>query len=275
MPHRNSDPGKDPVRIRVCSAQLTSVWEDPKKTLAKAESMIQYAAGCDADIICFPEQFATGWDPHSSENLQGPEGLIVSSLRRFAGGNNIAILGSFRESTSSGPKNTSIVIGKDGGILSSYSKIHLFSHAKENEFFVPGDEPGIFCMGSLRCGVAICYDLRFPELFRMYARKGVQAVFVPAAWPESRIHHWELFIQARAAENQMYIVGINTTGTTPVDRYSGASMTADPAGAIIERAGDAEQLIFSDLFPSIVDEARRTFPVGGDCRDELYQSLQK
>ena len=73
-----------------------------------------------------------------------------------------------------------------------------------------------------RCGIAICYDLRFPDLFRIYAQKGVQVVFVPAAWPQKRINHWELFITARAAENQMYIVGVNTTGITPVDTYPGS-----------------------------------------------------
>ena len=85
----------------------------------------------------------------------------------------------------------------------------------------PGSDLGIFTLGSLTCGIAICYDLRFPDLFRIYAQKGVQVVFVPAAWPQKRINHWELFITARAAENQMYVAGVNTTGVTPVDTYSG------------------------------------------------------
>jgi len=264
MPHPDSSSGKESGMIRACSAQIMSMWEDPEKTLTKAESQIHYAASCGADIICFPEQFATGWDPQSSKNIQGPEGSIISSLQKVAKESSIAVLGSFRETTDTGPRNTSVVIGNDGRILTTYSKIHLFSHAKENEFFLPGTEPGIFPLGGLLCGVAICYDLRFPELFRIYAKMGVQTVFVPAAWPESRIHHWELFIRARAAENQMYIVGINTTGTTPVDRYTGASITADPSGSIIQRAGEAEQLIFSDLFP-----------VGRDCQDELHRNLPK
>ena len=112
-------------------------------------------------------------------------------------------------------------------------------------FFLNQDQSlGIFSLGSLSCGIAICYDLRFPELFRLYAKKGVQAMFVPAAWPQNRIRHWELFIRARAAENQMYIVGINTTGITPVDSYAGGSMTVDPYGDIIQQAGDAEQTRF-------------------------------
>jgi len=267
--------GKDHKIVRVCSAQIASVWEDPEKTFSKSESLIQYAAGCDADIICFPEQFATGWDPCSTKNVQERDGWIVTALQSFARKYNIAILGSFRLAAKPFPKNTAIAIGNDGAILATYSKIHLFSHAREDKFFAQGNELGLFAAGPLSCGIAICYDLRFPELFRIYAQKGVQAVFIPAAWPENRIHHWELFIKARAAENQMYVIGVNTTGTTPVDHYSGASMTADPSGAIISRASEAEQLIFSDLDPSIVAAAKASFPLGKDRKDELYQALRE
>ncbi|MCX6698242.1 MAG: carbon-nitrogen hydrolase family protein, partial [Methanoregula sp.] len=130
-----------------------------------------------------------------------------------------------------------------------------------------------FFIDGVKCGMAICYDLRFPALFRIYARRGVHAVFVPSAWPQSRIRHWELFISARAAENQMYVVGINTTGTNPVDRYSGASMTADPYGTIVSRAGDGEDLLLSELDPTLVDRLRHDFPIENDRRDALYHSL--
>jgi predicted amidohydrolase len=252
---------------------MTSIWEEPEKTLAKAELFIHHAAASGADLICFPEQFATGWDPSSGRNCEDPHGRIVSALRKFASESGICVLGSFRERHGPGLRNTVVVLGRDGSILSSYAKIHLFSPAHENLTFTPGDELGLFTLGTLTCGIAICYDLRFPELFRLYAQKGVQAVFVPAAWPASRIRHWELFISARAAENQMYVIGVNTTGKTPVDTYSGASMTADPQGRIISRANDAEQLIFTDLDPVAVDLARSTFPVGNDRRDALYREL--
>jgi omega-amidase len=252
---------------------MTGIWEEPEKSLAKAELFIRHAAASGADLICFPEQFATGWDPLSRKNIEDPFGRIVSALRKYAKESGIGILGSFREHYEPNPKNTVVAIGKDGTIQSVYSKIHLFSPARENEAYTPGNELGIFTLGKMTCGIAICYDLRFPELFRLYAQKGVQAVFVPAAWPASRTRHWELFISARAAENQMYVVGINTTGKTPVDTYSGASMTADPHGTIIRRANDAEQLIFVDLDPAMVDSVRSSFPVGNDRRDALYREL--
>jgi predicted amidohydrolase len=268
----NSTPHPDKC-IRVCSAQLSSSWEDTDKNIEKAEGFIAHAARCDAQLICFPEQFATGWDPLSRKNVQDLKGKIITRLQASAKENRIAVIGSLREASSPYPKNTSVTIGNDGRIISTYSKIHLFSPAKENENFFPGTDLGIFPLGPLKCGLAICYDLRFPELFRIYAQKGVQAVFVPAAWPLSRIRHWELFIQARATENQMYVIGVNTTGTTPVDRYSGSSIAADPHGTIISRANETEQLLFMDLDPAEVVAARSDLPVENDRKDALYHSL--
>ena len=252
---------------------MTSIWEDPEKSLAKAELFIRHAAASGANLICFPEQFATGWDPCSSSNVEGIDERIIPALQKYARGAGISILGSFRERFTPSPRNTSVAIGSDGGILTTYAKIHLFSHARETSAFTPGTGLGIFPLGDLMCGIAICYDLRFPEVFRAYAKSGVQVVFVPAAWPANRIRHWELFISARAAENQMYIVGVNTTGKTPVDAYYGASMTADPHGAIISRGNDAEQLIFVDLDPGVIDTARASFPVGLDRKEALYRDL--
>jgi predicted amidohydrolase len=262
-----------PDTIRVCSAQFTSSWEDPEKSLARAEVFVKHAADCGAEMICFPEQFATGWDPESQKNIQTPAGSIVTALRGFAHDYRIAILGSFRERSTAYPRNTALVIGSDGRILVSYAKIHLFSPSHEESTFIPGTVLGIFSLGALTCGIAICYDLRFPALFRVYAHKGVHAVFVPSAWPRSRIRIWELFIAARAAENQMYVVGVNTTGKTPVDTYPGASITADPHGVIVSRANKAEQLLFSEIDRCEVENVRKSFPVERDFRDSLYQAL--
>jgi len=260
-------------RVRVCSAQITSTWEDPDHTLARVEEFTQHAANCGAKLICFPEQFATGWDPLPLKNIQDIHGTIISSLQEYAKKYRIGIIGSLREKHDPLPKNTAIAIGSDGRILASYAKMHLFSFCREHEGNTPGTDLGIFTLDSLRCGIAICYDLRFPELFRLYAQKGVHAVFVPSAWPQRRVRHWELFITARAAENQMYVLGVNTTGTTPVDQYSGASMTADPQGAIVSRANEAEQLLYTDIDPGEVTRTRDGFPIENDRKDALYHSL--
>jgi len=263
----------DPNTVRICSAQITSVWDDPDKTLKKAGIFIRHAAASGAALIAFPEQFPTGWSPHSRQPAEDSKGRVVSVLQELAKENNIGILGSFREQNAPLPKNTAIAIGNDGRILARYAKVHLFSPGGEQDGFSPGSELGIFTLGPMTCGIAICYDLRFPELFRLYAERGVQVVFVPAAWPDRRIKHWELFITARACENQMYVVGINTTGTTPVETYKGCSMTVDPSGSIICRANEAEQLLFCDLSPDVVRSVRDSFPCAKDKREDLYHAL--
>jgi predicted amidohydrolase len=107
----------------------------------------------------------------------------------------------------------------------------------------------------------------------LYRREGADAVIVPAAWPENRLHHWELFIRSRAAENQMYVAGVNTTGINPVGRYAGLSMTADPSGTIIARAGKDNELLYYEIDPCVVENDRRDFPVDNDRKDALYASL--
>ena len=259
--------------MRCCSAQVESVWEDPVRSLKKAEPFIRDASRAGASLVVFPEQFPTGWDPLARTHVEECTGTTVRTLQSLAQEYSIAIIGSFREFCMPSTRNTAIAIGRDGGILARYSKIHLFSYAGEDTAFTPGNTLPAFSIDGVRCGIAICYDLRFPSLFRIYAKMGVQAVFVPAAWPQARIRHWELFIAARAAENQMYVLGTNTRGVTPIDRYAGASITADPFGTIISRAGDTDELLYSDLDPTIVDRLRHDFPVEKDRRDALYQTL--
>ena len=261
--------------MRCCSAQIAGIWEAPDQTLEKAEQVFCDAAKAGAALISFPEQFATGWDPASNKNIEDIGGITVTGLRKLAEEYSIAVIGSFRETLSPKPRNTTIAIGRDGRILAAYSKIHLFTPGHEDRAFTPGAGLATFTLKGVHFGLAICYDLRFPELFRLYRREGVHAVIVPAAWPESRLRHWELFIQSRAAENQMYVVGVNTTGTNPIDRYAGASMTADPNGTIIARAGAEKELLYYEIDPLAVEQARREFPVEKDRKDALYSSLME
>ena len=149
--------------VRICSAQILGIWKIRKRHWKKPGLSYAMLRHPGEYSICFPEQFATGWDPRSGKNIQGIDGIIVTSLREMAKENAIAILGSFRERHDPLPKNTAVAIGSDGSILGTYAKMHLFSHGEDKRGFPPGTGLGIFTIGSLRCGIAICYDLRFPE----------------------------------------------------------------------------------------------------------------
>lgn len=261
--------------MKLYCAQISSTWEEPAETLARAEVCISRAAREGGDLVCFPEQFATGWDPSSMMHLQDVSGPIPSWLRELAMEYRIAILGSYREAGRSRPLNTAVAISSDGEILGTYAKCHLFTPAHEDLVYTRGDTTAIFSVAGIRFGVAICYDLRFTSLFRLYADSGVQAVLVPAAWPESRLDHWELFIRARAVEYQIYVAGINTTGVTPVDLYAGGSMVADPTGGLACRAGRGEELLGCELDRDFVERVRNAFPVTLDRRDDLVVSDER
>ena len=261
--------------MKIFGAQIGSIWEDPAATLEKAEPFVREAADKGGSLICYPEQFATGWNPVSRLHLQDRSGSIVSTLRDLAREYGIAVLGSFREASGTGPRNVCIVFDRNGDELASYAKCHLFTPAREDEYYVPGDTTGIFTLGGMSFGIAICYDLRFSGLFSAYSQKGVHAMIVPAAWPASRIGHWELFIRARALEHQMYVIGVNTTGTTPVDTYNGHSLASDPTGTVIAEGGSGETLFPVSLDRDTVDRTREAFPVACDRKPHLYTRLSE
>jgi len=260
--------------MKIAGAQLGSLWENPVQSLNKAEPYIRKAAERGASLICFPEQYPTGWDPGSVLHIQDREGLIVSRFSDLAREYGIAILGSFRERFLPKPRNTCIVFNRDGEEVASYSKCHLFTPADEDKWYSPGDTLGIFRLEGIPFGIAICYDLRFSGLFNVYAEAGVCCMLVPAAWPALRIGHWELFIRTRALEHQFYVIGVNTTGVNPVDSYCGTSLAADPSGAVITRAGPEEDLMVTGIDPDTVFRMRETLPVGRDRKPDMYNRLR-
>jgi predicted amidohydrolase len=261
--------------VRIALAQVTPVWEDPGATLRKVEPLIAKAAAEGALIVCFPEQFATGWDPGSGTNSQVIDGEVFHTLSGYARHHNIAVLGSFRLQEEGKLFNACIVAGKDGSLLADYRKVHLFSPLMEGASYLPGENIAMFRIGDMTFGIAICYDLRFAPLFRVYASAGADCMLVPSAWPASRMDAWELFIRTRAIENQMFVAGINTVGITPVDGYSGNSMVAGPTGNIIVRAPETEGVFFADLDPDVIRQARMAMNVEEDRQTGLYHEMAK
>ena len=259
--------------MKVCTAQMASTWEDPEANLARAALLIASAAADGADLICFPEQFVTGWSPDSTRFAEDPDGPTVRTLRDLAREHSLFIVGSYVEKHDPHPLNTSVAIDPWGEVVASFSKIHPFSPGGEDLHYDPGDHISIFSIENVRFGIAICYDLRFAPLFRVYAREGVHCVLVPSAWPCGRTRAWELLIAARALDNQFYVIGCNPTGTTPVDRYCGHSLSADPVGVVISHGGEEEELIMTDVDPARVDATRARMPVERDRRPDLYHRL--
>lgn len=261
--------------VTLAMAQVKAVWENPEATLDRIAPLIEEASGNMADLICFPEQFATGWDPRSGRHAEPVNGSIVTALVDAARKYRIGILGSFRLLEEGSLFNAAVAIGAEGKVLGIYKKMHLFSPDDEDSAYTPGEDIAIFTVGDMEFGMAICYDLRFSSLFHIYAAAGVDGVIVPAAWPAKRTDAWELFIRSHALENQMFVIGVNTTGITPVASYQGGSLAADPCGAVLARAGPGEGLTFATLDPLLVEEARKAIPAARDKRPGVYHAAYR
>lgn len=259
----------------LCLAQMSPRWNDPISGLAQVRSMASDAVEGDASFIAFPEQILTGWNPRDVSGTEEEDGEHVSMLREIAHDLSIGILGSYREKQPGQPRNTSIAIGPDGKILARYSKIHLFSPGGEDLYYKPGDTLGIFSCCSCMIGMAICYDLRFANLFQLYRERGVHLMLVPSAWPASRMKHFHLFTTSRATEFQMFIASVNTVGVTPVDVYSGGSCIAGPDGTIRAMGSDVEELVFCEIEPEETERARQAFPVYADCKKTKYNEIKR
>jgi omega-amidase len=263
------------MTVMIAMAQVEPVWENPDATVKRVIPLVRQASEHEADLICFPEQFATGWDPGSSKNAETTGGRIVSRLARAAGEFGISVLGSFRLHENGSLYNAAVVIGPQGDVIGLYRKMHLFSPQKEDSGYSPGKDITIFTVSDMEFGMAICYDIRFSSLFHLYAAAGVDGVLVPAAWPDSRMEAWELFIRSHALEDQMFVIGVNTTGTTPVGTYGGGSIAAGPYGEIVARAGSEEGLTFATLDAERIEQARKAIPAARDRKPELYHKIYR
>ena len=157
-----------------------------------------------------------------------------------------------------------------GEHVATYSKLHLFRLMAEEKFLTAGEGPTIVETPWGKMGLAICYDLRFPELFRWYALNGVSAVIIPAEWPHPRLMHWRTLLRARAIENQMFIIACNRVGSKGNDRFFGHSAIVDPWGETIIEGGESEMLLTATVDLASVEAVRKKIPVFADRRPDVY-----
>ncbi len=226
--------------MRICCAQISQVYEDVDTAFARAE---EFLVSADADMVVFSEQYATGWRPQASTaDADAVKDRWLSLSKEYQ----TCIVGSYQRLTGDKPQNVMLVCSPEGEVLAEYAKMHLFSPGGEDAAFSVGAEPVCFEYGGIKFGCAVCFDLRFPELFREYLKMGAHCVIVQAAWPAARVADFELLLRARALENRGYVVGCNCIGYDSlcgVD-YPGRSLVCDFEGRVIEDAGVFEGELF-------------------------------
>ena len=220
-----------------------------------------------ADLVVLPELWPQGGFSYDrwADEAQRLDGSVVEAVRAAARDVAATVhLGSLVERDGTGRLfNTSVLVGPSGEVLTTYRKIHLFGFGDgEPKHLAAGDGPVVH----ERLGLATCYDLRFPEMFRALLDHGAEIVLVVAAWPAKRVAHWRLLAQARAVENQSFVVACNTAGTHAGVDMGGHSMVVDPWGEVLAEAGEEEQVLVADLDVDLVGRTRASFPVLADRR---------
>jgi predicted amidohydrolase len=253
--------------VQVCSD------DDLAGNLKRARELVAIAAARGAEFVCLPENFAyMRREGDAFPCAQGLDGEIVRSLEEMARQHGVWLLGgTFPEAIpgESRVHNTCVVVRPSGEIAAVYRKIHLFDvdlgdegSFRESASFVPGDEVTVVDTPFGGLGLSICYDLRFPELYREMVTRGASLLAVPSAFTrETGRDHWEVLLRARAIESQAFVVAPAQCGQHTADRASyGRSMIIDPWGLVLAAAGDRSEVIVADCDPKQVTRVRAAIP---------------
>ena len=258
--------------MKIAAVQMTLQDGDLEKNLLEAENMIDKAAGDGAEVVCLPEMWPTGFDyPYIMEKACSIPGQLTDFLSQKAAERNIILVGgSIPELHHEKIYNTAVVFDRDGTMTAAYRKLHLFSLMKEEKYLAPGEELRTFSLGDSIAGILICYDIRFPELTRALMELGAKIFFHPAEFPHPRLHHWRTLIQARAIENQAWMVSTNRVGPGGNNVFFGHSMIVDPWGEVVAEGNEEPCILSADVDLSKADTVRSSLTALDDIRRDLF-----
>jgi predicted amidohydrolase len=258
--------------VKIAVTHFNIEWEEKEINFEKCHSIVETYSRAKIDLVIFPEMTLTGFTmdtAYSAEDFNTSE--TVRKFCKLAKDNEIAILFGVALKYENQVTNNAVLVSKVGDIIQTYSKIHLFSISDENRNYHSGTELKTVEFLNLTIGFSICYDLRFPELFRAYA-DNCDLVINIANWPKSRIKNWSLLLRARALENQMYMVGVNRIGSDQNSlEYIRSSAVIDPNGEFLEPELDVAEVSIYNIEKEVLRKTRINFPVLNDRRMSLYK----
>ncbi len=261
-------------QFRIALAQLAPVLFDKEHNLARAAEAIRTAASGGAAAILFPELYLTGYSlgEHAVEAAEPEDGPSIQRVAELARDHHIAVLMGYAALHPNGRQAYDAVLAVDpmGQVAGIYRKMHLF-HA-ETGWFLPGDRPALLDFGLGRVGVLVCYDLEFPEAVRELALHGAQWVATCTGNMVPNQHLQEIFVQARAAENRLWVAVANRVGREGEMTFFGGSAAADPSGQMIVQADDQERIVFADIDLARAEQARLNADYLADRRPDLYRA---
>lgn len=264
--------------MKIALAQFKVSRGEPAANLAAIAIWVAQAKAGGAEVCFLPEMCTTGFDWERCRALLPEAAAHRAAIAALAKDNDIAICGSFLEQTESGrPANALTYFERTGVVAAHYRKVHLFTLFGEHKHVEAGEVIVTANTALGKIGCSVCYDLRFPELFRRCALDDAALQVLPAAFPHPRLAHWRTLIQARAIENQSYFIATNQCGVeghssaVGETEYFGHSMVVDPWGEIVVEADESEGLFFADIDSSAVVKVRERLTALKDRRPELYR----
>lgn len=248
--------------LKVSLIQCDQVWEDKKANLEHYETMLKEVQ-LPADIVVFPEMFQTAFTMNAAEMAESMDGESIQWLTRMAQKYDCALVASLIIQEEDKFYNKMVFIQADGS-LQQYNKRKLFGLAKEEQTFTPGTENTIFEYKGWKVFLQVCYDLRFPEIARNSVKNNeyeYDLLINVANWPEKRSLHWRTLLQARAIENQCYVIGVNRVGESGNGLYySGDSCIVAPSGMVVSLVSHEEYVINEELEVETLEEVREVMP---------------
>lgn len=259
--------------MRISLIQMDILYGQPQTNFEKVLELLEQAAQENPDVIVLPEMWNTGYALSDLDRLADKDGRQTQQLlSKFAREHKVALVGgSVAVKEGSHFFNRTYIYNKEGQLLTTYDKAHLFGLMAEDRYLTAGSDRSLFEVAGIKAASVICYDIRFPEWLRTLMSDGPQILFVVAEWPQIRVQQWELLLRARAVENQSFVVAVNRVGDDPDNHFSGHSMVIDPLGNVLLQAPDNETGIFTvDLNVAQIAQIRGSIPVFEDRRPELY-----
>ncbi len=259
------------MKLNLSLGQMDVALGEPEKNLSRVRDMTAEARRRGSEVVVFPELWSTGYDlervqEHATPTDQG----VFAEVAKLAKEHSIHIIGSLLAVKGQGYSNTAVVFSPRGQLLAEYSKVHLFRPLEEDRYLVPGQEAPVFDLPWGRSALAICYDLRFPELFRKYALAGARMVFLTAEWPYPRVMHWQTLLRARAIENQCFMVACNRVGESGDWSFFGHSAIYGPSGELIVGAAEEEMLLTAVIDLDAIEKTRKLITVFEDRQEGVY-----
>jgi omega-amidase len=258
--------------MRVASLQHDIAWEDPAATRRGVAAMLDSIDLPPGSLLLLPELGDTGFS-FDIDRIAGLDG--VAWAQELAQTRGVRVQFGHAERGPDGlGRNRATIVSPSGEILAAYDKIHPFSFAGEDRAYRGGDRIVLVEMGDFTVCPLVCYDLRFPELWRLATLAGAEVFTIGASWPAKRAGHWRSLLVARAIENQAFVVACNRVGRDPSNHYAGGSMVIDPTGEVLAEGGEAAECVIAEIDRQRLLDWRATFPAIDDLRREFLGSVE-